>query len=82
MLDEQISPMLACLSDPFDSPRYIFEINWDGSRCILFVRRKYSQAEGIDKTLIGRIFSGKSQERQVGQARFEIQAPGLQEVVA
>lgn len=40
MFDEKISPMLAYSCDPFDSPRYIFEIKWDGTRCILFIRGK------------------------------------------
>lgn len=40
MLDEKISPMLAYSSDPFDSPRHIFEIKWDGTRCILFINGK------------------------------------------
>lgn len=36
MLHEAISPMLAYPSDPFDSPRHIYEIKWDGTRCLLF----------------------------------------------
>ncbi len=32
MLERNIAPMLACPSDPFDSPRHIFEIKWDGTR--------------------------------------------------
>ena len=38
MLDETIVPMLAYSSPPFDSSRHLFEIKWDGTRCILFVR--------------------------------------------
>jgi bifunctional non-homologous end joining protein LigD len=38
MLDAKIAPMLAYSSPPFDSPRHLFEIKWDGTRCILFVR--------------------------------------------
>lgn len=36
MLDDKIAPMLAYAADPFDSPRHLFEIKWDGTRCILF----------------------------------------------
>jgi DNA ligase D-like protein (predicted ligase) len=38
MLDEKIEPMLAYSSSPFDSPRHLFEIKWDGARGILFLR--------------------------------------------
>lgn len=38
MLDAKIAPMLAYSSPPFDSPRHLFEIKWDGARVILFVR--------------------------------------------
>lgn len=40
MLDRNIAPMLAYPSDPFDSPRHIFEIKWDGTRAILFLNGK------------------------------------------
>jgi DNA ligase D-like protein (predicted ligase) len=40
MLDEKIQPMLAHSSEPFDSPRHVFEIKWDGTRCLLFARSK------------------------------------------
>jgi bifunctional non-homologous end joining protein LigD len=38
MLDATIAPMLAYSSAPFDSPRHLFEIKWDGARGILFVK--------------------------------------------
>jgi len=38
MLNEKIPPMLAYSSEPFDSKRHIFEIKWDGTRCILFLK--------------------------------------------
>lgn len=38
LLTEKIAPMLAYSSPPFDSPRHLFEIKWDGTRCILFVQ--------------------------------------------
>lgn len=40
MLDEKISPMLAYSSNPFNSSKHIFEIKWDGTRCIMFIDRK------------------------------------------
>lgn len=36
MLDEKVLPMLAYSSSPFDSNKHIFEIKWDGTRCITF----------------------------------------------
>jgi DNA ligase D-like protein (predicted ligase) len=38
MLDAKIPPMLAYSSKPFDSPRHLFEIKWDGARCLLFIK--------------------------------------------
>ena len=32
-----IRPMLAVSSEPFDSERHLFEIKWDGTRCIAFI---------------------------------------------
>jgi len=40
MLEEKISPMQAYSSKPFDSEKHIFEIKWDGTRCILFLKGK------------------------------------------
>jgi DNA ligase D-like protein (predicted ligase) len=40
MLDAKIAPMLAYSSPPFDSARHLFEIKWDGTRCVLFVREQ------------------------------------------
>lgn len=37
MLSARISPMLAYFSPPFDSPRHLFELKWDGTRCLLFL---------------------------------------------
>lgn len=36
MLNDKISPMLAYPSNPFNSARHLFEIKWDGTRCLLF----------------------------------------------
>jgi bifunctional non-homologous end joining protein LigD len=38
MLDDKILPMLAYAADPFDSPRHLYEIKWDGTRCLLFLK--------------------------------------------
>jgi len=35
--DSSIRPMLAHSSEPFDSERHLFEIKWDGTRCIAFI---------------------------------------------
>jgi bifunctional non-homologous end joining protein LigD len=35
-----IKPMLAKPSPPFDSEEHLFELKWDGTRCIMFMDRK------------------------------------------
>lgn len=37
MLPSTIKPMLATLTEPFDSPDYTYEIKWDGYRCLAFL---------------------------------------------
>ncbi len=37
MLPRVIKPMLAKLASPFDSPRFLYEIKWDGTRCLFFI---------------------------------------------
>ena len=38
MLPSTINPMLAAKADaPFDSEQHLFEIKWDGIRCLAFV---------------------------------------------
>jgi bifunctional non-homologous end joining protein LigD len=69
MLDEKIAPMLAYMSPPFDSPRHLFEIKWDGARGILFLRdrrirlqsrrllditRRYPELAGLYRQIKGR----------------------------
>ncbi len=39
MLTARLAPMLAYFSPPFDSPRHLFELKWDGTRCLLFLDR-------------------------------------------
>ncbi len=39
MLESKIAPMLAYAAPgPFDSKRHLFEIKWDGTRCLLFLK--------------------------------------------
>lgn len=35
-----IKPMLAMASTPFDSSKHLFELKWDGTRCIAFIDKK------------------------------------------
>ncbi len=37
LLHTAIRPMLAGSSEPFDSPKHLFELKWDGMRCIAFL---------------------------------------------
>jgi DNA ligase D-like protein (predicted ligase) len=36
-IPERLLPMLAVTAEPFDSPDYVFEIKWDGLRCLAFL---------------------------------------------
>ncbi|MDN5362898.1 MAG: ligase 1 [Moorella sp. (in: firmicutes)] len=36
----QIRPMLAVTSRPFDSPSFIYEVKWDGYRCLAYLEEK------------------------------------------
>lgn len=36
----QIKPMLAVAGRPFDSPDFIYEVKWDGYRCLAYLDRK------------------------------------------
>ena len=40
MFDRNIAPMIVSPSDPFDSPRHVFEIKWDGTRAIFFPNKR------------------------------------------
>jgi len=40
MLEARLAPMLAYAAKPFDSPRHLFEIKWDGTRCLVFAKGK------------------------------------------
>lgn len=37
MLPDTFKPMLATMSEPFDSNEYTYEIKWDGYRCLVFL---------------------------------------------
>lgn len=37
MLPANFKPMLATMSEPFDSSEFIYEIKWDGYRCLAFL---------------------------------------------
>ena len=37
MLPQTFQPMLATLAEPFDSAAFIYEIKWDGYRCLAFL---------------------------------------------
>lgn len=54
MLPDAIKPMLAvAVPEPFDSDDYLFEIKWDGIRCLAFVeggRARLQSRELIDIT--------------------------------
>jgi bifunctional non-homologous end joining protein LigD len=54
MLPDVIKPMLAvAVQEPFDSDRHLFEIKWDGIRCLAFVeggRVRLQSRELIDIT--------------------------------
>src|ERR1043165_5963211 len=39
-LPTRISPMLARSAEPFDSDEHLFEVKWDGIRCMAYVEGK------------------------------------------
>jgi ATP-dependent DNA ligase len=54
MLPDLIKPMLAmAVPEPFDSDHHLFEIKWDGIRCLAFIengRVRLQSRELIDIT--------------------------------
>ncbi|MBO8137979.1 MAG: ATP-dependent DNA ligase [Desulfotomaculum sp.] len=38
-----IKPMLAVPAEPFDSPDYIYELKWDGYRCLAYLNNKNTE---------------------------------------
>jgi DNA ligase D-like protein (predicted ligase) len=39
-LPQQLRPMLTITAEPFDAPDYLFEVKWDGWRCLAFLDGK------------------------------------------
>src|SRR5512133_1787149 len=53
MLPNVIHPMLAQkASAPFDSDRHLFEIKWDGIRCLAFIERGHVRLQSRQLTEI------------------------------
>ena len=51
--NRNVSPMLITeMVDPFDSPDYIYEIKWDGIRCISFLGRETDMRNKRNKLMI------------------------------
>lgn len=48
-----LKPMLAVPSSPFDSKEYLFEIKWDGYRCLCYLNGgvKLFSRNGVDMTM-------------------------------
>ncbi len=50
-LPDFVRPMLAQTAEPFDSARHLFEIKWDGARCLAFIeprRMRLVSRRGLD----------------------------------
>ncbi len=50
-LPDFVRPMLAQAAEPFDSARHLFEIKWDGARCLAFIepqRLRLVSRRGLD----------------------------------
>ncbi|WP_456468731.1 non-homologous end-joining DNA ligase [Archaeoglobus sp.] len=50
--ERKIRPMLAVRSEPFSSGEYIYEIKWDGTRCIAFVDVENSKVRLQNRRLL------------------------------
>jgi len=56
-----VKPMLAvAVDDPFDSKDWVFEVKWDGVRCILFLNKKMKVKDLYSRQ--GRKITGKYPE--------------------
>jgi len=51
LFDEQVKPMLAFLSEPFDSKEWIFEIKFDGTRCIAYIDKEKKKVKFLNRRL-------------------------------
>jgi bifunctional non-homologous end joining protein LigD len=50
--DQLIKPMLAHLSEPFDSSDWCFEVKYDGTRCIAYIDVKSKSVKFLNRRLI------------------------------
>jgi bifunctional non-homologous end joining protein LigD len=46
-----IKPMLAFISEPFDSPDFCFEIKFDGTRCIAYIDKEKKSVKFLNRRL-------------------------------
>lgn len=49
--NQLVKPMLAELSEPFDSPDFCFEIKFDGTRCIAYVDKEKKSVKLLNRRL-------------------------------
>ncbi|MCA9243851.1 MAG: hypothetical protein KDA32_07865 [Phycisphaerales bacterium] len=85
-LPARIAPMLAdSIRDPFDSPKHLYEIKWDGTRCVAFVdrdglrlqnrryfelRERYPELECLTKLSTGTVLDGEIVVLENGKPSF------------
>ncbi len=86
-LPERIAPMLSqTAAEPFDSADHLFEIKWDGTRCIAFVessrlrlqnrryvemRHRYPELGGLAKVAPGTVLDGEIIVLDQGRPSFQ-----------
>ncbi len=73
-LPDFVRPMLAQAAEPFDSARHLFEIKWDGARCLAFIepqrlrlvsrrgldmQQQYPELAGLSKLPAGTVLDGE-----------------------
>lgn len=87
-LPERIAPMLAQLTnEPFDSPDHLFEIKWDGIRCVAFIesallrlqnrrftelRERFPELQGLAELPGGTVLDGEIVVLKNGKPSFEL----------
>ena len=85
-MPSRISPMLAQAAEgPFDSDRHLFEVKWDGTRCVAFIERdklrlqnrrfiamnqRYPELKGLRKLPSGTILDGEIVVLEEGKPSF------------
>lgn len=50
--EQKIKPMLAKIAKPFDSKDFIFEIKFDGTRCIAYVDKKNKSCKFLNRRML------------------------------